>query len=321
MASAESILFEVNSTNYSNSNIFLIYKPQVGCSGFVTTLRITINLKSITEANFPYIPDETPPDVLQKILDEVALNTPFKEVILYFKKGTGVWVKRAPIKIYNKEPYYDVNLMRFFSDSNTIDVAEDFSLGISLKVEDILAPEDTILVWGSVVEEKKNNGNEELEARIEALELALAGRLTEIPENTLLGRGVGTGNVQLIPNTFVTQAALAQKVGVTGNENIGGIKKFVGQYIGLQSTFPGFWLDELEEQKGAYIVLNGGTLRIQRHTNNFGVYETQLLTLNLTTAELTLPGGKLIIPNMPNTATSLVAGSLWRDGGGFVRIV
>lgn len=151
-----------------------MYQPQAGYSGFITTLRLTININSIEEANFPYIPDDTPPDVLQAILDKVAINTPFKEIILYVKKGNGGWVERAPIRIFNKEPYYDINLMRFFSDSNTIDVAEDLSLGIQIKIGNVLTAADTILVWGSVVAEKKNNGNEELADRISALETLLS---------------------------------------------------------------------------------------------------------------------------------------------------
>ncbi|MEG4484860.1 hypothetical protein [Microcoleus sp. D2_18a_B4] len=173
MAIAESILFQIDSSNYT-APIFTIYKPQAEHSGFITTLRLTINIKSIDAAEFPYIPDNTPPDNLQQILEEVALNTSFKEIILYVKKGTGAWIERAPIRIFNKEPYYDVNLMRFFSDSNTIDVAEDLSLGIQIKLGNVLTSADTILVWGSVVAEKKNNGNEELSDRIVALETLLS---------------------------------------------------------------------------------------------------------------------------------------------------
>jgi hypothetical protein len=173
MAVAQSILSQINSINYS-APITTIYKPQPGYSGFITTLRLTINLNSIDIAEFPYIPDDTPADVLQRILDEVALNTEFKEVILYLRKGDGSWIERAPIRIFNKDPYYDVNLMRFFSDANTIDVSEDLSLGIQLKFGNVLTAVDNILLWGTVVEEKKNNGNEELANRISALETLLS---------------------------------------------------------------------------------------------------------------------------------------------------
>ncbi|MEG4264442.1 hypothetical protein QUA41_30630, partial [Microcoleus sp. Pol11C1] len=202
MAQTQSILSQINSTNYT-APIATIYKPQTEYSGFITTLRLTIDLNSIEAASFPYIPDNTPADALQEILDQVAETTEFKEVVLYLKKGNESWIERAPIRIFNKDPYYDVNLMRFFSDSNTIDVSEDLSLGIQLKVGNVLTVADNILIWGTVVEEKKNNGNEELEARIEALELALSGRLTDLPANTLLGRNTGTGIVeQISQSTF-----------------------------------------------------------------------------------------------------------------------
>ncbi|HEY9813933.1 MAG TPA: hypothetical protein V6D31_10440, partial [Candidatus Sericytochromatia bacterium] len=198
MASSELILSSINSSNYSNPEPFLIYKPTIGNSGFVTTLRLTININSIQEASFPYIPDDTPPNIIQEILNEVAINTEFKEITLYCKKGNGLWVRPINIKIFNKQPYYEVPLMRFFSDANTIDVAEDFSLGIGMKAGYVLALEDEITIYGTAVEEKKNNGNEELAAAIEVLQLAIEGRLTELSPNMLLGRDTTTGTVQQI---------------------------------------------------------------------------------------------------------------------------
>lgn len=237
MAQAQSILSQINSTNYT-APITTIYKPQADYSGFITTLRLTINLNSIETANFPYIPDDTPADVLQQILEEVALNTEFKEVVLYLKKGNEAWIERAPIRIFNKDPYYDVNLMRFFSDANTIDVSEDLSLGIQLKIGNVLTAADNILIWGTVVEEKKNNGNEELAAAIEALQLAVFGRLTDLAPGTLLGRNAGTGVVELIPqNQFLsaaaTQTALDSKVDLTSTQTINATKIYQGKHTFL----------------------------------------------------------------------------------------
>lgn len=215
----------------------------------MTTLKLTVNLNSIPETNFPYIPDDTPPNTLEEILNEAAATAEFREIILFFKKGTGNWMERASLRIFNKEPYYDIPLIRLFSDANTIDVAEDLSLGIQVKIGNVLTSADTILVWGSAVEEKKNNGNEELAARIEALELALAGRLTDIPANTLLGRNVGTGVVELLPQaqfakpsdidaaTTAITNSIATKVGRTDNETITGSKIFTTVVQGNNGFF------------------------------------------------------------------------------------
>lgn len=270
---------------------FTIYKPQPGNSGFITTLKLTVNLNSIPETNFPYIPDDTPPNVLEELLNEVAATAEFREVILFFKKDTGNWMERASIRIFNKEPYYDIPLIRLFSDANTIDVSEDFSLGIQVKIGNVLTSVDTVLVWGSAVEEKKNNGNEELAARIEALELALAGRLTGVSADTVLGRNTGTGVIELLPQTqFAKPAdidtailnliggapgalntldelaqaladdanfantiitALASKISATGNQAIAGTLTATK----LQSS--NLW--ELEPRSGS-VVLNGDNL-------------------------------------------------------------
>jgi hypothetical protein len=191
------ILTKIDSTNYSTPK--LLYRPQVGHSGFVTSLTLTINLKSINSANFPSIPDGTPADVLEQIFQNLEETLQFKKLNILLRKDSEPWVQKADIKIFNKEPYYDVDLMPYYTKANTIDVAEELSLGIELALGDTLAADiDKITIFGTAIEEKKNNGNEELAARIEALELALYGRFTDLSPNTLLGRNVGTGTVELI---------------------------------------------------------------------------------------------------------------------------
>lgn len=165
------ILDQINSTNFVD--LKQIYKPTVGHSGFITSLGLTINLKSIPSADFPYIPDSTPPDVLETIFQNIEAETQFKELRILLKKGAGAWIEKAKIRIFNKEPYYEVDLMPYYTKTNTIDVADDLSLGIQVKVGDSLTVADSIVIFGTVVEEKKNNGNEELAARIEALETLL----------------------------------------------------------------------------------------------------------------------------------------------------
>ncbi|MEG4294279.1 hypothetical protein Q5692_39020 [Microcoleus sp. C2C3] len=200
------ILTEINSTNYSN--LLQIYQPTAGHSGFVTALGLTINLKSIASTNFPYIPDDTPPDVLEQLFENLEAEAQFKELRILLKKGAGLWIERAKIRLFNKEPYYEVDLMPYLTKANTIDVAEDLSLGLQIKVGDTLvANVDSIVVFGTVIEEKKNNGNEELAARIEALELALSGKLTNLPANTLLGRNTSSGIVETISQASFAKPA------------------------------------------------------------------------------------------------------------------
>lgn len=237
------ILDQIDSTNFTT--VKQIYKPSVDHSGFITTLKLKIDLKSISSAEFPYIPDETPPDVLEQIFQELEATLTFKELHILLKKGSGAWVQRAKIRIFNKEPYYEVNLMPYFSDANTIDVAEDLSLGIQLKPGDTLAGTiDTIGIFGTVVEEKKNNGNEELAARIEILE-SLFGIFgapsVNLPGSNGLVPGPPAGGGEFLlrgdrqwenPSKFATPAQITAAINaldfvdLTKNQTIGGAKTF-----------------------------------------------------------------------------------------------
>jgi hypothetical protein len=67
--------------------------------------------------------------------------------------------------------------------------------------------------FGVTVEVEKKNNVDALTARISALELALEGKLVNLPANTLLGRNVGTGTVEQIPtNRFATPAMIDQAI-------------------------------------------------------------------------------------------------------------
>lgn len=324
------ILEQINSTNFTE--IRQVYKPTLDHSGFITSLGLTINVKSIPSANFPYIPDDTPPDVLESIFQNIEAETQFKELRILLKKGAGAWIEKAKIRIFNKEPYYEVDLMPYYTKTNTIDVADDLSLGIQVKAGDSLTVADNIVVFGTAVEEKKNNGNEELADRISALESLLgvfgapsanlpgsnglvpappaAGaefllrgdRSWENPNkfatpaqitaaisalvgsssldlDTLVELGAALGNDPNFATTVLT--ALANRVSKVGAETIADVKTFTSR-IQIQSNAPGFWLDELDNSYGIFLVLDGNTLQVQRRPSGFGTINiTAVLAINL----------------------------------------
>jgi len=165
------ILKEVNSTNFAE--LHTLYTPKPGYSGFVTALTLRVNIKSIPAAEFPAIPNDTPVDAIEQMFEELEETLEFKQLKILLKKGSDPWVWWGELRVFNKHPYYQVDMMAYYTQANTIDLAEDLSLGLQLFPGHILAANDKITIFGTVIEEKKNNGNEELAQRIAALETLL----------------------------------------------------------------------------------------------------------------------------------------------------
>jgi len=111
-----------------------------------------------------------------------------------------------------------------------------------------------------------------------------------------------------------TGSATQNFVDLTSDQNISGIKTFTASRIRLQSTFPGVWLDETDSPtKGAYIVLDGGNLQIQRRATAFGGFEASLFEMSIITGNTALTG----IVTLSNTtaSTSTTTGALVVSGG------
>lgn len=211
------IVDKLNSTNFVG--IKQIYKPTPGTSGFITALGLTVKIKSIPAAYFPAIPDDTPLDVVEQLLLNLESEIEFKILQLYIRKNSESWVEKAEIRIFNKEPYYEIDLMPYFSKANTIDVAEELSLGVELKPPYALTAADNIAIFGTGIEEKKNDPElETLGDRITALEnlLGLFGAATPAAAGTNgLVKGAAAGESSFLlrgdrtwqnPATFATPA-------------------------------------------------------------------------------------------------------------------
>lgn len=231
-----SILTQLTSTN--STNTVTIYQPQAEHSGYITTLKATINLKSIAVSNTVYIPDSTPPETVEQILAELGESMEYKEISLKLKKGSGPWIGKNKIRLFNKDPEYEIDLMSYLTDANTVDVADDLQIG--LQMAEALGINDSIVVFGFVVEEKKTDDLEALAAKVEALELALYGRLTGLPLNSLLA---GDANGFAVPLATPLSIALGGTgsnsktwVGLTGNESIADNKEFTGAVKFLNAT-------------------------------------------------------------------------------------
>jgi hypothetical protein len=173
--------------------------------------------------------------------------------------------------------------------------------------------------------------------------------------NTLISGGVGVapsyGKVGLTTHISGvlpisnggTNSATQNFVDLTSDQNISGIKTFTASRIRLQSTFPGVWLDETDATtpKGAYIVLDGGNLQIQRRATAFGGFEASLFEVSIITGNTALTGivtlsnttastssttgalavsggvgiaGSIVCSGLPTSSAGLPSGAFWRNG-------
>ena len=192
--------------------------------------------------------------------------------ILTRKNNTGYWQERAEIILVNRgrkdyfdllQPYLAKNQVRIFEKNDALAIQLiDYGNGL-LKSEDSLGIEAAFTITIA-----KKNSLEAFEARLALLELAIKDRINDIPPDSLLGREMGTGVVEVISQAkFATPAMidqaiidwvgtspenldtlmelaaafgndpnfsstildlLATKVSLAGNEDIGGNKNFTG---------------------------------------------------------------------------------------------
>ncbi len=158
------ILAEINSSN--TGQLIDIYRPgtinpssaipDVSYSGFITSLRVAINIKSIGELQLPQTsPLDTAEDKARKQRESV-LASPRILLNLYLRNSqlsTPSLV--GSILIFNRFPYYYIPLIPYFSDNNTFDIAPDTTIAVQLQDVDygLLKDDDKVTFIGSAIEE------------------------------------------------------------------------------------------------------------------------------------------------------------------------
>lgn len=70
--------------------------------------------------------------------------------------------------------------------------------------------------------------------------------------------------------TAIGAADATTVVDLASAQTVSGVKTFTGAQVRIQSTAPGFWLDETDGNYGTYIVHDADALRFQQRNPNFG---------------------------------------------------
>jgi len=135
---------------------------------------------------------------------------------IYHAWENGPWQIKGEEILQNKNSLeMPWGLMAPFLSTNPtalLDATLKIGVKIASKAQGIggLKNQDYIRLFGSwrvqSSREKKNNGNEELAAAIESLQLAIYGRLTNLSPGVLLGRNTNTGIVEQIPQSVFAKS-------------------------------------------------------------------------------------------------------------------
>ena len=157
-----------------------------------------------------------------KVAEISALNGKYPkcQLMLYVRNSAAepwVWKNTEVIQNYGNRantldliPYLSQGTLDIFGKATQVGIqfiADPVFKTVLPAAGDRLSIKGALRVDVDQFDSKKNNVTEQLLARMAALELAVEGRLINLPANSLLGRNAGVGTVETLPlSTFVTPA-------------------------------------------------------------------------------------------------------------------
>ncbi|MEG4970974.1 hypothetical protein QUB11_30725 [Microcoleus sp. B6-A1] len=197
-------VFQLRNVTIDPDDELGIYLEAIYCNG---------SLASFQLFKFPdFDGDESEAEKLSKFTTAENASQKFGLKLLTRKSGETGWREKAEIIMVNRgrkdyfdllNPYLTKKSVRILEQNDEIAIQlVDYGYGL-LKDNDFLELEFAIRIES----EKKNNEIEQLRLDLETLKLAIDGRLTELPANTLLGRDATTGAVQQIPQSRFAKPA------------------------------------------------------------------------------------------------------------------
>lgn len=127
-------------------------------SGFVTSLRLCVDISSVGEVDFPTFEPGMSDGEISALMAGLGAASPKKQLDILMRHSTQSPVKVASIQLFNRRPYYSIDLMLYLTDAPAFDVASDAVLSLQMVNVGfgLLSGTDTISVVGSAVEEAEN---------------------------------------------------------------------------------------------------------------------------------------------------------------------
>lgn len=221
---------------------------ELGFSAMLESLQVSVGLFSLKAADFPKITPLMSEADKQAEIAKVRTDGQKMGLSLWIAKGNGPWEYASECVLQNNansESYVPL-LVPYLTVNEVLLIGRDFKLGVKVesKWQGVLKVNDYLVIQGSwrqrVTFTAKKNELELVLADIEALKLAIYGRLTGLPPNSLLA---GDANGIAVPISTPLPIALGGTggsakswVGLTGNDDIAGVKHLTNTTQATLST-------------------------------------------------------------------------------------
>ncbi|MDZ8136320.1 MAG: hypothetical protein RM049_13590 [Nostoc sp. DedQUE04] len=124
-------------------------------SGFITSLRLTVDVTSIDELEV--VENDTLADdaTIAANAKTTFNNNPKKCLSFFIGNSDTPPIKVVDIYIFNQRPFYYISLLPYFTSATTFDVAPDSVIAVQQTEAGygLLQDDDRILILGTVIEE------------------------------------------------------------------------------------------------------------------------------------------------------------------------
>jgi hypothetical protein len=152
-------------TSASSTNMIVLYEPGTVTPwdvvpttryyGFITDLRMKVQIKSIAESEIPQLDITSTRTERILAVRDMEWNSPRKELEIFLETSSQAQTHIATVSLLNRQPYYHVNLLPYLSDLGVFNVANDARLLARVKDAGygLLQGTDELAVFGSVKEE------------------------------------------------------------------------------------------------------------------------------------------------------------------------
>lgn len=213
--------------------------------GFITDLRAKIKITSIPEKPLPVLDAEQSRTERLTAVRDLEWMSERYELGLYLQaSGTGI-LHIASLSLLNRRPFYQINLLPYFTDNSLINIASDAR--ILARIENagygLLSGQDEVVIFGSVKEE-----------------------VTTLPEDAKqisfcqnFGLTVGATSVQLLPaNANRLQATFVNTHSSNRVFLNYGALATVNQGIALMPNGGSYEINETNPYKGMISAVAGG---------------------------------------------------------------